>query len=106
MIALETLFPGTDHVMVTAYHLKGGQVVLTHYCTSGNHPQMALDRHSTKEFMSFTLAYATNFNAEKDMHMHNSRLKLTDNDHLECEWDAYKDGKLVSVNKFFLTRKK
>src|SRR5690242_19983450 len=29
----ETLFPGTDHEMVTMYHLDGADLVLTHYCS-------------------------------------------------------------------------
>jgi hypothetical protein len=104
-VVLETLFPGTEHEMVTAYHLNGDQLVLTHYCASGNHPKMALDKQSTKNLLVFTFAGATNFNPKKDMHMHNGRIKLIDNDHIESEWDAYKDGKHVSTEKFFLSRK-
>src|SRR4029077_1754769 len=28
----ETLFPGSDHEMVTMYHLDGADLILTHYC--------------------------------------------------------------------------
>jgi len=38
--------------------------------------------------------------------MHNGRIKIIDNDHLESEWEAYQDGKQMSTNKFFLARKK
>src|SRR6516165_1621351 len=37
---LETLFPGTDHEMVTLYHLDGAELILTHYCMMGNQPRM------------------------------------------------------------------
>src|SRR5574342_751952 len=58
---LETLFPGTEHEMVTLYYLKGEELVLTHYCASGNHPQMALDKLSTKGQLVFTSTGAVNF---------------------------------------------
>ncbi len=105
-VVLETLFPGTEHEMVTTYYLKGDQLMLTHYCASGNHPMMALDKQSTKNLLSFTFAGAVNFEPEKDTHMHNARMKLVDNDHLESEWDHYQNGKNAGPAKFFLTRKK
>ena len=105
-VVLETLFPGTEHEMVTTYYLKGDQLMLTHYCASGNHPMMALDQQSTKAMLVFTFAGATNFDPEKDTHMHNARFKLVDNDHLESEWDHYQNGKNAGPAKFFLARKK
>jgi hypothetical protein len=106
-VVTETLFPGAEHEMVTTYYLNGEQLLLTHYCASGNHPQMALDKQSTKSMLVFTFAGAVNFNAAKDMHMHGARLKLVDNDHLESEWDSYKDGESTGMPaKFFLARKK
>jgi hypothetical protein len=106
-VVTETLFPGSEHEMVTVYYLKGDQLMLTHYCASGNHPQMALDKQSTKNTLVFTFAGAANFNPNKDVHMHGARIKLVDNDHLESEWDSYKDGKSTDAPaKFFLERKK
>jgi hypothetical protein len=105
-VVLETLFPGTEHEMVTTYYLKGDQLMLTHYCASGNHPTMALDKQSTKTMLVFAFAGAVNFDPEKDTHMHNARLKLVDNDHIESEWDHYQNGKNAGPAKFFLTRKK
>jgi hypothetical protein len=105
-VVVETLFPGTAHEMITMYYLKGDKIMLTHYCASGNHPQMALDKQSTKNLLVFSFTGAMNFDPAKDMHMHNGRIKIIDNDHIESEWDAYQDGKQVSTNKFFLARKK
>jgi hypothetical protein len=106
-LVTETLFPGTAHEMVTAYYLSGDRLMLTHYCTSGNHPQMALDKQSTKSLFVFTFAGAVNFKPEKDTHMHAARLKLIDDDHIESEWDSYRDGKSAGAPaKFFLARKK
>ena len=105
-VVLETLFPGTEHEMVTTYYLKGDQLMLTHYCASGNHPMMALDKQSTKNLLVFAFAGAVNFDPEKDTHMHNARFRLVDNDHFESEWDHYQNGKNAGPAKFFLTRKK
>src|SRR5262245_31534163 len=37
---VETVFPGSQHEMVTVYHLDGSDLVLTHYCMEGNQPRM------------------------------------------------------------------
>lgn len=37
---LETMMPGTPGEMVTVYHLDGEDLVLVHYCNSGNQPHM------------------------------------------------------------------
>src|SRR5262245_19588365 len=37
---VETVFPGTDHEMVTVIHPDGDDLLLTHYCLLGNQPQM------------------------------------------------------------------
>src|SRR5690349_14032148 len=39
-VLLETMGPGTDHEMVTAYHDEGGKLAMTHYCAMGNQPHM------------------------------------------------------------------
>ena len=39
---VERLFPGTDHEMVSIYHLVGSDLVLTHYCAMANQPRMKL----------------------------------------------------------------
>src|SRR6516162_4262898 len=36
----ETLFPGSDHEMVTMYHRDGADLILTHYCALGNQPRL------------------------------------------------------------------
>src|SRR5258706_16398214 len=36
----ETIMPGSDHEMVTMYHLDGDKLELTHYCVIGNQPHM------------------------------------------------------------------
>jgi hypothetical protein len=36
---METLFPGTDHEMISMYYLDGKDLVLTHYCAMGKSTQ-------------------------------------------------------------------
>src|SRR5258708_38140236 len=42
----ETLFPGSEHEMVTMYHLDGADLVLTHYCMLRNQPRMRAEPDS------------------------------------------------------------
>jgi hypothetical protein len=36
----EVMFPGTDYEMVNVYHMDGDDLVVTHYCATGNQPRM------------------------------------------------------------------
>ena len=37
---VETIFPGSEHEMITVIHPDGDDLALTHYCMLGNQPQM------------------------------------------------------------------
>src|SRR5579859_4783906 len=59
---METFFPGSDHEMVSMYHLDGDELVLTHYCAAGNQPRMKLDRQaSTTDKYLFVFDGGTSF---------------------------------------------
>jgi len=103
---LETLFPGTDHEMLTLYHLDNGKLVLTHYCAMGNQPRMELDPASNANRLVFAFAGGTNLDPAKDIHMHQGRIGLVAPERLENEWDVFRDGAKINTNKFFLERKK
>ncbi len=89
----ETLFPGSNHEMISLYHLDGPDLLMTHYCAAGNQPRMKLDPTSPANRYNFKFAGGTNLNPEKDMHMHEGSITVVDNDHLEWQWVGYKDGK-------------
>jgi hypothetical protein len=89
----ETIFPGTDHEMVTVYHLDGKDLVLTHYCALGNQPRMRLDPASTAKELKFTFAGGSNIDPRKDMHMHEGSLKVLEGGVFEWRWVGYQDGK-------------
>lgn len=104
----ETIFPGSDHEMVTVYHLDGKDVVLTHYCVLGNQPRLKLDPKSTEKLLKFTFVGGTNLDPAKDMHMHEGLLRIVSADAIESEWQGYADGKPAAEHKMTmkLARKK
>jgi hypothetical protein len=102
----ETMFPGSDHEMVTVYHLDGKDLVLTHYCALGNQPKLKLDPKSTGNVLKFDFAGGTNIDPKKDMHMHEGSITFADDDHIEWSWKGYADGKPADGISLKLVRKK
>jgi len=101
---VERLFPGTDHEMMTVYHLDGDTLLATHYCAMGNQPVMKLEKATAQE-LSFGFVGGTNMDASKDVHIHSGRLRFVDGGKLESEWDVYEGATKRSSNRFFLARK-
>jgi len=104
-VVLETLFPGSDHEMLTLYHLDNGRLVLTHYCAMGNQPRMELDPGSSTARLIFSFVGGSNLDVGRDVHMHQGRIGLVAPDRLENEWDVFRDGAKIDTKKFFLERK-
>ncbi len=104
----ETIFPGSDHEMVTVYHRDGSDVVLTHYCALGNQPRLKLDPAGPKGTLAFKFVGGSNLDAAKDMHMHEGAITVVDDDHIDWWWQAWKDGKPLDGHKVAmkLVRKK
>jgi hypothetical protein len=84
---METMMPGTPGEMVTVYHLDGEDLVLVHYCTSGNQPRMKLAHSSDPNDLAFRCLGGTNM-TEADSHMHSVRLRFVDADHIRGEWSS------------------
>lgn len=89
---VETLFPGTPHEMRTVYFRDGGDIVLTHYCASGNHPSMRA-RTMDGNKLVFAFEAANNFDAAKDGHMHDAWFVFEGPDEIRTRWNFWKDGK-------------
>ena len=104
---VEDMFPGSDHSMVTVYHLDGDELVMTHYCAAGNQPRMKLDRaESTATHLKFGFNGGTNFDPVKDMHMHEGHFDLLEDGRVKAAWTAYSGGKPAGTHEFTLTRAK
>jgi hypothetical protein len=102
---MQTQLPGTDHEMVSMYHVDGDNLLLTHYCAVGNQPRLKLDKKaSTPNELKFVFDGGTNLNADKDMHIHSLRTVIKDKGHIEEEWEAYQEGKKIATEKFTLSR--
>jgi hypothetical protein len=101
---VEKLFPGTDHEMMTVYHLDGDRLLATHYCSMGNQPVMKLEKATASE-LSFGFVGGTNLDAAKDVHIHSGRLRFTDGGGLQSEWDVYEGPRQKMTHRFFLARK-
>jgi len=101
---VETVFPGSEHEMVTVYHADGPDLVLTHYCMEGNQPRMrARDAQGSR----FEFAYdgGTNIDPKRDRHMHSATFDLASADEIRSEWSELAEGKPVFVARMHLVRK-
>jgi hypothetical protein len=103
---METLGPGTDHEMVSMYHMDGPALVMTHYCSMGNQPHLRLNESkSTPTEFIFDFVGGTNLDPARDGHIHGLVLRIKNDNQMEAEWTGYKDGKKSDVMLFLLTRK-
>jgi len=101
----EHLFPGTDHEMMTVYHMDGENLVATHYCSAGNQPRFKLDSSSTTaDRLHFAFNGGSNMKSG-DGHIHEGTLRLVDDQHVEAEWAFWKGGALEHTTKFSMTRR-
>lgn len=89
---VETLWPGAPHEMRTVYYRDGDDVVLTHYCASGNHPTMRAKGIDGKTLV-FAFDRANNFDPAKDGHMHDAKFVFEGPDEIRSTWNFWKDGK-------------
>jgi hypothetical protein len=104
---METQFPGSDHEMVSVYHLDGDDLRMTHYCAAGNQPRVKLDRAlSTPEQLLFVFDGGTNLNPQKDMHIHGVKITFHEDGKVTSAWDGYVGGKKAGTTSFLMSRQK
>jgi hypothetical protein len=103
---VETIFPGTEHEMISVIHSDGPDLLLTHYCMLGNQPQMRASGNGEGNKVEFKFVRATNLKSENDRHMHDVTFTFVDRDTLRAEWASYKDGKPAHQMAFELKRQK
>jgi hypothetical protein len=84
--------PGGGH-MVSAYHLDGDMLVLTHYCIAKNQPTLRADRFdaATSE-IQFEFLRATNLPDQNTGHMRRALYRLEGPNQFTTEWEFFRDG--------------
>jgi hypothetical protein len=104
-VVMETMFPGTDHEMINMFHMVSGELVATHYCSSGNQPRFKLDTaKSTPTELVFAFDGGTNFDPAKDGYVHSGKLSFGEGKLVE-DWTFYGGGKETGTARFKLGRK-
>ncbi|MHB8728699.1 MAG: hypothetical protein ACYC9K_06625 [Sulfuricaulis sp.] len=104
-VVLEKIFKGTPQEMVTAYHLNGDLLMLTHYCMLQNQPRMQAVRDGDTDKIRFDFIDGTNMNPQKDMHMRDLALTRVGANELKQDWTLYLQGKPGPVSRFIFVRK-
>lgn len=104
-IIVEKICAGTPHEMVSVYCVEGGKLMMTHYCSVGNHPEMSLLKTSDNE-MDFAVKGHAGLGSAKEMHMHGMDIVWKDADHITEQWTMYDGGKSLGGKPFVLTRVK
>ena len=104
----ETMFPGTEHEMITMYNLDGPRLMLTHYCSAGNQPEMVArnwEVDTSPQMIRFAFAHATNLLSSKTGHMHEMEMTILGPDKMNETWTYFQDGVLSHRSTFTMTRK-
>ncbi|MFN0006634.1 MAG: hypothetical protein ACKVXR_01900 [Planctomycetota bacterium] len=104
----ETMFPGTEHEMITLYHMDGPRLMLTHYCAAGNQPRMvAMNWEADAEVHTIRFGFdgATNLISKHTGHMHDMEMTIDGPDKMVSTWTYFQDGVMGHQAKFDMTRK-
>ncbi|MBI3722816.1 hypothetical protein HY251_02510 [bacterium] len=104
-VAVETLFPGGDHEMITVYFMDGEDLVCTHYCAMKNQPHLKAEGPFDGSTIKFRFASGTNVNPEKDRYMGDLELTLGD-DTIKSVWGSFSGKERQGSKEFQLKRKK
>ena len=89
--------------MMSAYHLDGADLLLTHYCIANNQPTLKVDRFDAgAREMQFEFVRATNLPAESRGHMRRAKYRVIDKDNFTTEWEFFENGarKFTEVETF------
>jgi hypothetical protein len=98
--------PGGGHMM-TAYHLDGSALVLTHYCIANNQPTLratAFDAATGQ--LQFEFVSARNLATPGAGHMRRAKYRLQDRDHFVTDWEFFENGKKKLTESETFTRSK
>jgi predicted enzyme related to lactoylglutathione lyase len=81
------------NAMLTAIHMDGDRLLLTHFCHAGNQPRLCADLSTaTEDAITFRFLDATNLASRDQGHMDQLDLRLVDPDHCTSQWHWYENG--------------
>jgi hypothetical protein len=102
---MERLQSGSEPEMITLYSLDGGHLMMAHYCSAGNQPQMRTaaitELNGTLVFRVFQVM---GMKSPDEDHMTGLTVTMPDHDHFTQEWTFLDKGKPQS-NLFKFRRK-
>ncbi|MEY3026993.1 MAG: hypothetical protein RLZZ238_1890 [Planctomycetota bacterium] len=101
---VETLFGGTDHEMVTVYHMDGADLMCTHYCAAGNQPRLKAVKVADDAIV-FEMKDITNLVDPKAMHMHAATFTFGGDGTVRAVWRSQADGKPGHTADFRMKRR-
>ena len=103
-VLMERMGPNTDYEMVNMYHLDGEDLVLTHYCSSGNQPRMKFNAAaSAPNRLIFDFDGGTNLETTPS-HIHSAEIRLDGKDQLDSAWKAHAGDQEAGTMTFHLKR--
>ncbi len=92
--------------LITMYSADGDHILITHYCSTGNQPQMKTETMSgSAEKYTFTLVRVTGMKTQDEGHMVGLVLSFPDKDHLMQEWKYQNNKGKTSADLFQFKRK-
>lgn len=103
-VLAHTLDEGSDHEMLTMFHMDGNDLMATHYCAAHNQPRMVLVPGGDPNRLVFKFKDGTNI-APTDGHMQQVAFVFDGRDHHVEEW-TYTDNGKEFTTKFDFKRKK
>lgn len=102
----EVIFGGTDHEMLTIYHVDGGRLMLTHYCVLRNQPRMVARSQAEPGVIQFDFLDGTGMDPSVDPHMHEAVIEFLDENHYNATWTSFNKGEPEGAVTFQMTRVK
>jgi hypothetical protein len=94
---MERMKPANEPEMITLYTQDGDHILVTHYCSQGNQPQMKSESMKAgSDRYSFSLVSVSGLKTPDEGHMVGLTMMLVDKDHLKQEWKYLNRGKTSS----------
>jgi hypothetical protein len=93
------------HEMASMYYVDGDQLLMTHFCPSGNQPRMKAVVSPDLNTVSFDFMDATNLPGPNAGHMHRAVFLFSDADHYTEEWTWKEEGNDTKMH-YEMQRKK